>query len=355
MPGQANLTLLGYPQKNRDSGSISALDFYQNEGRIHMNRKTDGNPAMARAIDHDQIFKNLIKNFFKEFMELFLPDAAKAINFRRITFLEKEYFTDASGGKRKQMDLVVRAGLKGGGEEFILVHTEFESSRKNIFPERMCEYFFQLYLRHKKPIIPIAVFADDQKWKKPLPDTYEIGFKGEVYNKFRYRQIKLKNLDYRKFLRTKNPLAYALMAKMGYSRKQMIQAKSDFWRLIAGARKVNPARRHLLIEFVETYMQLNRQEQKRFDKIINEQKEYQEAKKMITVYEKRGKQEGLLEGKQEGLIEGKQDDLLLLMEKKFGKLSQSIKNKIRKINSVKKLDSLLVDLLDAGKLTDLKL
>ena len=320
-----------------------------------MNRKTGEKTAMPEKIDHDQIFKNLLKNFFREFMELFFRDEAEAIDFRRISFLDKEYFTDTSGGKRKQLDLVVRAGLKGGGEEYILIHTEFESSRDMNFPKRMYEYYSQLFLRYRKPIIPIAIFADDARWRKPIPDAYEVGFGKETYVHFKYRQIKLKNLDYRKFLGSKNPLAYALMAKMGYDRKQMVQTKSEFCRLIAGSKKINPARRYLLIEFVEAYMQLNREQQKTYDHIIDERKEFKEVKKMITVYEKRGLEQGMEQGMEKGLLEGKQEDLLLLMEKKFGKLSKSVQGKIRKVTSVKKLDSLLVKLLDAKKLTDLKL
>ncbi len=351
MPGQANLTLLGYPQKNRDSGSISALDFYQNEGRIHMNRKTDGNPAMARAIDHDQIFKNLIKNFFKEFMELFLPDAAKAINFRRITFLEKEYFTDASGGKRKQMDLVVRAGLKGGGEEFILVHTEFQATKDMDFARRMYEYYSQLYLRYGKPIIPVAIFADDAKWRKPVPDTFKVGFRQEVYVNFKYRQIKLKDLDYRKYLRSKNPLAYALMAKMGYDHRQMVQTKSEFCRLIAGSKKINPARRYLLMEFVEAYMQLNSREQKEYDQMIDEQEEFKEVKKMITVYEKRGIEQGI----EQGVLEGKKEALLLLLKSRFGFIDNALEDDVMHISSVAKVERLLKKAAVVDDIKNLKL
>ena len=69
------------------------------------------------ALDHDQIFKTLIENFFQEFMELFLPEQAMEIDFGRIEFLEQEIFTDVTGGRRKQLDLVVKAGLRDEDEE----------------------------------------------------------------------------------------------------------------------------------------------------------------------------------------------------------------------------------------------
>ena len=39
-----------------------------------------------KRIDHDQIFKRLLKEFFREFIELFLPKEAKLIDFRRVSF-----------------------------------------------------------------------------------------------------------------------------------------------------------------------------------------------------------------------------------------------------------------------------
>jgi hypothetical protein len=57
------------------------------------------------SIDHDQVFKTLIEAFLAEFMLLFCPKEAAAIDFSRIEFLRKEYFTDTQRGKRRAMDL----------------------------------------------------------------------------------------------------------------------------------------------------------------------------------------------------------------------------------------------------------
>jgi len=66
---------------------------------------------------------------------------------------------------------------------------------------------------------------------------------------------------------------------------------------------------------------------------------------MITLYEKRGIEKGMQQGKQE--------DLILLLEKKFGKLSVSVRRKVRQIESPEKLESLLLAVLDADSLQDL--
>ena len=75
-------------------------------------------------------------------MELFCPNEARAIDFSNVEFLRQEHFTDVKRGLRRHLDLVAKVGLKTGGAKFVLVHGEFEASRKTRdFPRRMFQYF----------------------------------------------------------------------------------------------------------------------------------------------------------------------------------------------------------------------
>jgi len=293
------------------------------------------------SIDHDQIHKRLIEAFFREFMELFCPVEARLIDFSKVEFLREEYFTDTRAGVRRLLDLVVKVGLKAGGERFVLVHAEFEASRNETnFPRRMFQYFCQLFLRYDTEIVPIAMFTDDSHWKSPVPDHFELSLPEKTFVRFEYHLIKLKHLDYRQFLESNNPLAYALMAKMNYNRKERGRLKADFLRLILAC-PVDAARQSLLVEFVETYLPLAGREQTEFQQIVRSDQEYAEVEQMITVYEK------------QGIQKGKQEDLILLLEKKFGKLSASVRRKVRQVQSPEKLESLLLAVLDADSLQDL--
>jgi hypothetical protein len=297
------------------------------------------------SMDHDQIHKQLIESFFREFMLLFFPALARLIDFSRVEFLREEHFTDVNAGLRRRLDLVVKVGLKTGGEKFVLVHTEFEASRKEAdLPRRMFRYFCQLFLRYDTEIVPIAMFTDDAVWKTRVPEQFELSLPGRTFVRFEYHVIKLKNLDYREFLESENPLAYALMAKMNYNRKERVRLKADFLRLILGCR-VDPARQSLLVEYVETYLPLTSDEETEFRQIVTSGRKYVEVEQMITVYEKRGIEKGIEKGRQEALI--------LLLEKKFGKLSAAQRRKIRQIESPEKLQPLLLAVLDANSLEDL--
>jgi hypothetical protein len=270
---------------------------------------------------------------------------AQLIDFSRVEFLRQEHFTDVQKGLRRRLDLVAKVGLKAGGEKFVLVHGEFEASRKERdFPRRMFKYFCQLFLRYDTEIVPIAVFTDDARWRKPVPDDFELSLAGTRFVRFQYYLIKLKSLDYRQFLDSNNPLAFGLMAKMDYNWKERVRLKADFLRLVL-ASPVDPARQSLLVEFVETYLALAEPEQAEFEQIVAGNPQYTQVEQMITAYEKKGIEKGIERGKQE--------DLILLLEKKFGKLSAARRRKIRRIESTEQLESLLLAVLDAKSFEDL--
>ena len=115
------------------------------------------------------------------------------------------------------------------------------------------------------------------------------------------------------------------------------------------ASPVDPARKSLLVELVETYLPLVEHEQTEFQQIVGNDQKYAKVEQMITVYEKQGIEKGI----EKGVQRGKQEDLLLLLEKKFGKLSSAVRRRIRQIDSPEKLESLLLAELDADSLEDL--
>lgn len=307
------------------------------------------------AIDHDHIFKQLVEAFFREFLELFCPVEATQIDFRHVEFLREELFTEVRGGRRKRLDLVAKVQMKSGGERFILVHFEFEASRKDQdFPRRMYEYFSQLFLRHGLPVVPIAVFSDEAEWAVPVPDFFELKLSPRSGVRFDFHLIKLSQLDYGRFLKSNNPLAFALMAKMKYTRRERVRLKADFLRLILRA-GIDSARQSLLVEFVETYMPLATSEQSQFTQLIQVVETYREVKEMVTVYEKAGIKKGRQEGREEGREEGKVEALLLLMENRFSKLPVNIRRKVERIRSSQRINELLLAVINAKSLSELDL
>ncbi len=63
----------------------------------------------------DQLFKEVIQAFLREFRELFLPRIAAEIDFERgVIFRDKELFTDFPEGDRREADLIAEVATRSG-------------------------------------------------------------------------------------------------------------------------------------------------------------------------------------------------------------------------------------------------
>lgn len=221
-------------------------------------------PGNQSNTDHDQLFKKLIQEFFEEFVLLFFPEAHEAIDFHHVSFLNQEFFTDFPVGERNYLDVVAETKLKGE-EGVIIVHIEPQSGVQPDFNERMFRYFCHLYLKHRKPILPIAVFSYDEP--RDEPDTFHMTFPFFDTLRFHFLPIVLKKRNWRDFLKQNNPIAAALMAKMGYNEDEKVQMKKEFMRMMITF-ELNEAKSQMLMGFFESYLVLNEDEERQFQKEI---------------------------------------------------------------------------------------
>src|SRR4051794_29077156 len=111
-------------------------------------------------MDHDRLFKQLLRTFFAEFLELFLPEVAAYIEPGSLEFLDKEVFTDLTGGERHEVDLLAKCRFRGP-QTFLPLPVETQAQAQPRFPKRMFTYFARLAEGHDLPIYPIALFTYD--------------------------------------------------------------------------------------------------------------------------------------------------------------------------------------------------
>ncbi len=254
-------------------------------------------------IDHDRLFKTLLRTFFKEFIELFFPEVAEALDFEHVVFLSEEVVTDLTGGKKGRVDLLVETRLREE-EAFILVHLEPQSYREEEFAERMFIYAARLYEKHRKPIVPIAVFSHRSRVVEPDSFRWKLPFK-EVL-RLDYYALQLCRQDWRTFVRSDNPVAAALLSSMGYRRKERKEVYMAFLRMLFQTEQ-NPAKLSLITLFFETYMKSTETEQQEVQaEFIKEYPEKEESLMgLMSSYERKGYIQGLNEGKVEGIMEGR--------------------------------------------------
>ena len=110
---------------------------------------------------HDLLFKQLLSNFFEEFLEAFFPEVHQFVDFSTVIPLSEEVFTDLIEGDTRRLDIVMEVKMKGV-KTAIIVHVEPQSYYQADFNERMFQYYSLLYTKLRKPIVPIAVFSYDE-------------------------------------------------------------------------------------------------------------------------------------------------------------------------------------------------
>ncbi|GAA3883942.1 hypothetical protein GCM10022628_01730 [Anoxybacillus suryakundensis] len=174
------------------------------------------------SIDHDRLFKELIQTFFEEFIVLFFPTMHEHIDFQHVSFLSEELFTDVTAGEKYRVDLLVETKLKGE-DSLIIVHIENQSYVQPSFPERMFIYFSRLFEKYRKHIVPIAVFSYDTIRDEPSTFTLQFPF-GHVLD-FHFFTVELRKQNWRNYIRQDNPIAAALLSKMGYTESERVELK----------------------------------------------------------------------------------------------------------------------------------
>jgi hypothetical protein len=163
-------------------------------------------------MDHDRLFKQLLMTFFFEIVALFLPEVDKYLSRESIEFLDKEIFTDLTGGERHEVDVIAKVKFRDA-DAFFLFHAEPQSRSRGGFPRRMFHYVARLDEKYDLPVYPVAIFTFDTP-QRAQEDRYRIAFPDRVVLDFSFRAIQLNRLDWKDFVDKDNPVASALMAKM---------------------------------------------------------------------------------------------------------------------------------------------
>jgi len=76
---------------------------------------------------HDQIFKEFLRAFLKDFLELFFPKDEARLDFGALRFLDTESFTSFPEGSSRQEDIVAEFHTRDGAPEHLLVHIEVQA------------------------------------------------------------------------------------------------------------------------------------------------------------------------------------------------------------------------------------
>jgi Domain of unknown function (DUF4351) len=304
---------------------------------------------MPKEIDHDQLFKKLLKTFFLEFLDLFAPDLASYVDPSSLEFLPQEYFTDLQDGKQKIMDLVAKVSLRRRlnepdvGKVSVIIDCEHESSYKADFNQRLFFYFAQLHREYLEPVYPIVIYSFDSPKTTKVGNQYRVKLPGLNVLEFNYLTIQLNQLNWRDFLKRKNPVAAALMSKMKIDVVDRPKVKLECLRAILTL-KLDPARTSLLSYFVDSYLTLNPVEELEFREKIDKIKPKQQKEQvmeMVTSWMEQGEQRIALKMVQQ------------VLRRRIGAISSEVDQQLQPL-STQQLEALHEAAYDFSKLSDLQ-
>ena len=126
----------------------------------------------AQQDDYDSPWKEAIEIMLADFMAFYFPDAWQAIDWQQPhRFLDQELqkILPESGTGRRVVDKLVEVALVQGGDQWIHLHIEIQSSRESDFAERMMIYHYRIFDRFRRPVASLAVLADNQPGWRPGP------------------------------------------------------------------------------------------------------------------------------------------------------------------------------------------
>ncbi|MEW5920426.1 MAG: Rpn family recombination-promoting nuclease/putative transposase [Bacillota bacterium] len=291
-------------------------------------------------INHDRLFKELLTNFFQEFMEAFSPEAGRMLDYSSLEFLSQEILTDVTAGEKKYIDILVKTRLLGE-EGFVLVHVEPQARKQVGFAKRMFRYYARLFLKYNLRILPVAVLSHNTK--KEEPNSFEIAFPFLKVLEFEFMQLHLKRHSWKDYLQKDNPAVAALMACMDYREEEKTRLKLEFFKVIMRLR-LDPARMQLLIGFFESYVVLTPKEEEVVQQRLAEELSMEDVREMaeiLTSYHLRGREEGRAEG-----LTALQSTLIKQGCKKLGTISPEAEKKILETKSIPLLENALEKIFD---------
>lgn len=259
--------------------------------------------------DYDNPWKEMLSEYFHEFMTFFFPDVSQDIDWtRRYELLDKELrqiTREADIGVRLA-DHLVKVWKKNGEETWVLIHVEIQAQQKRDFPHRMYVYDYRIYDLYNRPVASFAVLADENPgWR---PSEYVRKLWGSS-TEFRFPVVKI--LDYRDqwemLEASDNPFAIVVQAHLKTLETQQDEASRARWKVTLAKelykRGFSKADIVKLYRFIDWLMVLPEDlERACFQEIV----QFEEEHKMpyITTAERIGIEKGREEGREEGKLIG---------------------------------------------------
>jgi len=253
-------------------------------------------PGKAREIEKpatpDQLWKELIKKRFRDFVAFYKSDLLPEIVFEKTEFLDKELLSITGKTHKGLVDVLAKVHLKNNAVEFMLFHVEVQGYPEERFGARMFCYFIRIWDRYRKPVSALAIITPGfGKGKAGTVFSFE-SFGTRL--RYEYGLFDIRTLDYAECIRSANPVAVAAGILAVGGDAPLWKKKYEIMRRLAHL-GLTPEEKHLLIGYVDRHSLLKGKELEHFETHVVQ--EAREVKMILTSFEEKGIRKGIEKGK----------------------------------------------------------
>lgn len=295
-------------------------------------------------MSHDQLFKDLLRAFFADFLALFLPDIAGGVDTTDIAFLDTQTFTDVPDGALRIADVVAQVHTREGTPAVVLVHTEIQTQRGADLGKRMWGYNVSLRQRMDLPTISVVAVLSPGTAGVSL-ERYSERLFGHDYPLLEYWQIGLRDLPATEYMDAAPDLAVALAALMRPGLEGRPGLKIALLRRLRGS-ALDDARVFLLVNAVETYLKLEPDEEATLRSMLQREGDTTVEATELTWAD---------EIMQRGLEQGLEQALLRVLRRRFGTLPDALIRQISTVHDPAQLETLIDATISATTLEEFTL
>jgi hypothetical protein len=299
---------------------------------------------------YDIPWKAALAHAFRDFMSFFFSELYPQVDWsKRPRFLDKELAGIGFGAAPDGMvaDKLVEVQLRDGSSGLVLIHIEVQAQRDVALGRRVFDYNYRIFKEYNRPVASLVLLADeDLNWR---PNSFRIEALGTVMG-ITFPTAKL--LDYAAqsdaLLASHNPFAWLTLAHLRtqqarHDPDELYAAKWQMTRQLYqhGWRK---ERIIVLFKVINWMMTLPQSYQDRYWEAtvqLDKEQKMELLNQLEQMFFDNGMKKGLEQGWERGLEQGRKEGAVAvlerLLERRFGPLSKTARNKLAKA-SVEQLE-----------------
>ena len=267
---------------------------------------------------YDSPWKEIIEEYFQDFMTFFFPKAAQEIDWTKgYEFLDKEFqkVVREASSKQGRVDKLVKVWRKTGEQAWVYIHIDVQSQYEMDFAKRMFIYNYRIFDRYQQPVATFVIYGDKGSDWEPNHYGYklwgcEMGLKFATVKLLGYVH-KWAELD-----KNPNPFAFVVKAHLyaKHTKDEPEERYKQKWRLTRSLYERGYSKQDVLnlFRFIDWVMTLPEEFSRQFNVQIEE---YEEKQKMryITSVERIGIQKGI----RQGALQAVRENILDILQARF--------------------------------------